>query len=145
MTGRKSTATGPDDDEVRALLDCDRCLRVPFHEVRTQFLANIASSVVGIANEIAEYKIHKSGAGLHPRPASAQWRCPTSTEKNVPQFTVIVTVPNEVIKLDLTANSILIFFPLPQGYGLFCQLFDPPTEAPTFLPAVAPVADPGKT
>ena len=46
MTGRKSTATGPGDDEVRALLDCDRCLRVPFHEVRTRFLGNIASSVL---------------------------------------------------------------------------------------------------
>jgi hypothetical protein len=44
MTGRKSTITGPSDDAVRALLDRYRC-PVPFHEVRTRFLGNIASPV----------------------------------------------------------------------------------------------------
>ncbi len=40
-----STITGPSDEQVRALLERYRC-PVPFHEVRTRFLGNIASPVV---------------------------------------------------------------------------------------------------
>src|SRR3954452_19260889 len=45
MKARKSTTTGPGDDEVRLLLDRYKC-PVPFHEVRTRFLGNIASPVL---------------------------------------------------------------------------------------------------
>jgi hypothetical protein len=43
MKAPKSTTTGPGgDDEVRLLLDRYKC-PIPFHEVRTRFLGNIAS------------------------------------------------------------------------------------------------------
>ena len=42
IKARKSTTTGPGDDEVRLLLDRYNC-PIPFHEVRTRFLGNIAS------------------------------------------------------------------------------------------------------
>jgi hypothetical protein len=42
MAKRKPMAVGPSDEEVRALLDRYRC-PVPFHEVRTRFLGNIAT------------------------------------------------------------------------------------------------------
>jgi hypothetical protein len=45
MKARKSTTTGPGDDEVRLLLDRYKC-PIPFHEVRTRFLGNIASPVM---------------------------------------------------------------------------------------------------
>ena len=45
MKARKPTTTGPGDDEVRLLLDRYKC-PIPFHEVRTRFLGNIASPVM---------------------------------------------------------------------------------------------------
>ena len=42
MAKRGSTMIGPSDDQIRALLERYRC-PVPFHEVRTRFLGNIAS------------------------------------------------------------------------------------------------------
>src|SRR5918911_4858749 len=45
MAQRGSTMIGPSDDQVRALLERYRC-PVPFHEVRTRFLGNIASPVM---------------------------------------------------------------------------------------------------
>lgn len=44
MAARKPTASGPNDDDVQALLDRHHC-PVPFHEVRTRFLGNIASPI----------------------------------------------------------------------------------------------------
>lgn len=41
---RQPPLTGPDDDQVRALLDRFRC-PVPFHAVRTRFLGNIATPI----------------------------------------------------------------------------------------------------
>src|SRR6266496_1240979 len=45
MKARNPTTTGPGDDEVRLLLDRYKC-PIPFHEVRTRFLGNIASPVM---------------------------------------------------------------------------------------------------
>jgi hypothetical protein len=45
MKARKPTTTGPSDDDVRLLLDRYKC-PIPFHEVRTRFLGNIASPVM---------------------------------------------------------------------------------------------------
>jgi hypothetical protein len=45
MKARKPTTTGPGDDEVRLLLDRYNC-PIPFHEVRTRLLGNIASPVM---------------------------------------------------------------------------------------------------
>ena len=45
MAKRGSTMIGPSDDQIRALLERYRC-PVPFHEVRTRFLGNIASPIM---------------------------------------------------------------------------------------------------
>jgi hypothetical protein len=45
MKTRKPLTTGPGDDDVHTLLDRYKC-PVPFHEVRTRFLGNIASPVM---------------------------------------------------------------------------------------------------
>src|SRR5260221_12723713 len=45
MKARKPTTTSPGNDEVRLLLDRYKC-PIPFHEVRTRFLGNIASPVM---------------------------------------------------------------------------------------------------
>ena len=45
MAKRGSTMIGPSDNQVRALLERYRC-PVPFHEVCTRFLGNIASPVM---------------------------------------------------------------------------------------------------
>lgn len=44
----KPAADGPSDEEVRALLDRYQC-PVPFHEVRTRFLGNIATPATGVS------------------------------------------------------------------------------------------------
>jgi hypothetical protein len=64
-----------------------------------------------------------------PAPASAQRRCPTSTENNVPQPAALLTVPGEVIKPSLTANSIsYIFFRCRKGRGHCGPLFEAPPK-----------------
>ena len=45
MTRGGSAIIGPSDDQIRALLERYRC-PVPFHEVRTRFLGNIASPIM---------------------------------------------------------------------------------------------------
>lgn len=48
MAKRTPAAEGASDEEVRALLDRYQC-PVPFHEVRTRFLGNIATPATGVS------------------------------------------------------------------------------------------------